>query len=68
MVLKILGLALAVIGGLVSILFWIPGVIDKKRLKEILGSRYPVIYFVYFTNGPFLLFIGLLLILFLGGK
>ncbi len=65
MILKIIGLLFAVIGGIVSIVFWIPGAINKQRLKEIMGSRYGFIYFIYFTNGPFLLFIGLLLMLYL---
>lgn len=65
MILNIIGLVFAVIGGIVSIVFWIPGAVNKQRLKEVMGSRYSFIYFIYFTNGPFLLFIGLLLILFI---
>ncbi len=65
MILKITGLILAVIGGIVSIVFWIPGLINKQRLKEIMGKSYGLVYFIYFTNGPFVLFIGLLLMLYL---
>lgn len=66
MFLQIIGLLFAIIGGIVSIIFWIPGVINKQGLREIMGSYYGLIYFIYFTNGPFLLIIGLLFLLYLG--
>ena len=50
------------IGSLVTILFWIPKLVNRPQLKELLGTKYPVIYLFYFSNGPFLLFIGLYLL------
>ncbi len=57
------GIILVVTGGLVAILFWIPGLVDRRNLREMLGSRYPLIYVVYFANGPILLLAGILLLL-----
>lgn len=53
-------------GTLVTIGFWVPGLVNRQRLKEILGRRYPLIYLIYGANGPFLLLLGLLL--FLSGR
>ena len=50
-------------GGVVSIAFWIPRLLNKNRLKEIFGSRYPIVYIVYFANGPLLFLFGLLLLI-----
>lgn len=58
MIIKIIGIVFVVIGTIISLIFWVPGLINKKQLKEIMGSRYPMIYFIYFTNGPLLLIIG----------
>jgi len=55
------GMILATIGLLVSVLFWIPRICNRRRLKEMLGSRYPVVYVVYIANGPLLLALGLIL-------
>jgi hypothetical protein len=63
MIFLLAGIALIVTGGLVSIAFWIPGLIDRQNLRELLGSRYPLIYVVYSANGPVLLFAGILLVL-----
>lgn len=52
---------LMALGGLVSILFWLPGLVDKKNLKEFLGNRYWYVYVIYSANGPFLFLLGLLL-------
>ena len=60
--LAIIGSLLAIVGGIVSLVFWIPGIIDRKKLKDLLGSRYPLIFIVYGANGPVLLLLGLLLI------
>ena len=57
------GVILVVTGGLIAILFWIPGLVDRRNLREMLGSRYPLIYVVYFANGPILLLAGILLLL-----
>ncbi len=64
----ILGIILMAVGGVVSILFWIPKVVNRPRLKELLGSRYPMIYVIYMANGPMLLLLGLLILLFFGQK
>lgn len=58
----LLALALILFGGLVTILFWIPKVVNRVQLKEILGRRFPLVYIFYFSNGPFLLGIGLYLL------
>lgn len=46
------------VGTVVSLIFWVPGFINKSHLRQIMGHRYPMIYFIYFTNGPLLLIIG----------
>ena len=63
MIFLVAGIILIVTGGLVSIVFWIPGLLDRQNLREMLGSRYPLIYVVYFANGPILLLAGILLLL-----
>lgn len=60
-VLAITGLVLAIAGLVISVAFWIPRICDRNRLREILGSRYPVVYLVYIANGPLLLILGLIL-------
>ncbi|MFH1216306.1 MAG: hypothetical protein V1706_07385 [Pseudomonadota bacterium] len=65
MIVKIVGIFFVALGAIVSLVFWIPGVINKKQLKGIMGSRYPLIYFIYFTNGPLLLIIGASILAFL---
>ena len=34
------------------------GAHQQGPLRQIMGQRYPMIYFIYFTNGPLLLIIG----------
>ena len=63
MIFLVAGVTLILIGGLVSVLFWVPGVIDRQKLKEMLGSRYPLVYLVYSANGPVLLMAGILLVM-----
>lgn len=58
MIFLVAGLPLLIIGGLVSVLFWVPGLINHARLREFLGSRYPLVYLVYSANGPLLLLAG----------
>jgi len=65
MIIKAIGVIFVVIGTIVSLIFWIPGLIDKSKLKEIMGPRYNMIYFIYFTNGPFLLGLGAFILTFL---
>jgi len=57
-----IGLALAITGLAVSVAFWIPGLCNRTRLKEMLGSRYPIVYVVYIANGPLLLLLGIILL------
>ncbi len=64
MPLNTLALCFISLGALVTVLFWIPRVVSRPGLKEFLGRRYPLVYLFYFTNGPFLLVIGLYLLWF----
>lgn len=64
MILFYLGILLIIPGFLISVLFWVPQIIDRGRLKAALGSRYPLVYFIYVANGPGLLLLGILLIFF----
>ena len=57
------GLVLALVGLTVSVVFWIPRLCNRARLKEMLGSRYALVYVVYIANGPVLLVLGLILVL-----
>ncbi len=61
--LALLGFLLLSWGFLVSILFWVPRIVNRPQLRKIFGTRYPMIYFIYFSNGPFLVAIGLYLLL-----
>lgn len=62
MIFLIAGCTLLIIGALVSVLFWVPGLINRAQLRELLGRRYPLVYLVYSANGPFLLLAGLVLL------
>lgn len=55
------GLMLALAGLVVSVVFWIPGLCNRNRLRELLGARYPVVYVIYIANGPLLLLLGVIL-------
>jgi hypothetical protein len=63
MILTISGIMLMLFGVSVSIVFWIPGIINRDKIKDIMGSRYPLVYVVYIANGPLLVLFGLLLLL-----
>jgi hypothetical protein len=63
MLFLVVGVILIFTGGLVSALFWVPSVIDRPKLKEMLGVRYPLVYLVYSANGPVLLSAGILLVM-----
>lgn len=52
------GIVLLLVGGVVSVLFWVPGLVNHVMLRELLGRRYPLVYLVYSANGPFLLVAG----------
>ena len=62
MLFLVAGIVLICIGLTITVLFWVPGVFDRHRFKEILGPRYPIIFFVYSANGPFVLLAGILLV------
>jgi hypothetical protein len=63
MVLTISGIMLMLFGGAVSIVFWIPSIFNREKVKDIMGARYPLVYVVYIANGPVLILFGLLLLL-----
>ncbi|MDG4475495.1 hypothetical protein [Thiovibrio frasassiensis] len=56
------GLILAIVGFFISVAFWFPRLCNRARLREMLGSKYPILYVVYIANGPFLLALGLILL------
>ena len=63
MALAISGIMLMLLGLVVSIVFWMPSIFNRKKIKEIMGRRYPLVYIVYIANGPMLLLFGLLLLI-----
>jgi len=63
MVLTISGIMLMLFGGVVSIVFWIPSIFNRQKIKAVLGIRYPLVYVVYIANGPMLVLFGLLIFL-----
>ena len=63
MILAISGIMLMVFGLVVSIGFWIPALFNRDRVREVMGKRYPLVYFVYIANGPMLIFFGFLLLI-----
>ena len=56
------GILLALFGSFISIGFWMPGVVNQGKIKEVLGSRYAVMYVIYIANGPLLALLGFYLI------
>ena len=50
------------IGLAITVLFWVPRVFNRQRMRELLGRRYPLLYFVYVANGPLLVVLGLFLL------
>lgn len=56
------GILIALFGGAVSAIFWMPRIINRDKLREMLGSRYPMVYLLYIANGPLMLLFGLLLV------
>jgi len=54
--------AVLMLAGLfVTVGFWVPRFCNRARLKDLLGSRYPLVYLVYIANGPLLLLLGFFL-------
>ena len=62
MILAISGIMLMVLGLVVSIVFWVPALFNRNRVREVMGKRYPLVYVVYIANGPMLILFGLLLL------
>jgi hypothetical protein len=62
MILTISGIMLMFIGLVVSIVFWMLGILNKEKMKNIMGDRYALVYVIYIANGPMLILFGLLLI------
>lgn len=56
------GILIGLFGGAVSAIFWMPRIINRDKLREMLGSRYPMVYLLYIANGPLMLLFGLLLV------
>ena len=63
MLFSILGIILMFFGLAVSVVFWLPSIFDRNRVKEVMGNRYPLVYVVYVANGPLLILFGFLLII-----
>ena len=63
MILTISGIIIMFFGLVVSIVFWVPGIINRNRIRSIMGRRYPLVYVIYIANGPMLILFGLLLII-----
>lgn len=63
MILFISGIMLMFFGLVISIVFWVPKIFDRNRIKEVMGKRYPLVYIVYIANGPLLILFGFLLII-----
>lgn len=62
MILTISGIMLMFFGLVVSIVFWMLGILNKEKMKNIMGDRYALVYVIYIANGPMLILFGLLLI------
>ena len=63
MILAISGIMLMFFGLVVSIVFWIPSIFNRNKVRDVMGKRYPLVYIVYIANGPLLILFGLLLLI-----
>ena len=63
MIIIISGIMLMLFGVVVSIVFWIPSIFNRAKVREVMGDRYPLVYVVYIANGPMLILFGLLLVI-----
>jgi len=63
MILVISGIMLMCFGTVVSIVFWLPSIFNRNKIRAVMGKRYPLVYVVYVANGPLLVLFGLLLII-----
>lgn len=50
-------------GLVISVVFWVPSLFNRQRVREIMGNRYPLVYVIYIANGPLLILFGFLLII-----
>ncbi len=62
-ILPILGVILMLFGLVVSVIFRIPAIFDRSKVKMIMGRRYKLVYLIYIANGPLLILFGFLLII-----
>ncbi len=60
--LSVIAAGVIALGMLVSVGFWVPRICNRRRLRELLGERYPLVYLVYVANGPVLVLFGVFLI------
>lgn len=63
MILTISGIMLVIFGLVISVVFWVPSLFNRQRVREIMGNRYPLVYVIYIANGPLLILFGFLLII-----
>jgi hypothetical protein len=63
MILTITGIMLMCLGLVVSIVFWMPNIFNRNKIRAVMGKRYPLVCVVYIANGPLLFLAGLLLII-----
>jgi len=63
MILAVFGAILMVFGLVISVSFWIPAIFDRSRVKMVMGTRYRLVYLIYIANGPLLMVLGFLLII-----
>ncbi|MDH4321462.1 MAG: hypothetical protein OEV73_08200 [Desulfobulbaceae bacterium] len=60
--LAVIAAGVIALGLLVTVGFWVPRLCNRRRLREMLGSRYPLVYLVYAANGPVLVLLGVFLL------
>lgn len=63
MILTISGIMLVIFGLVISVVFWVPSLFNRQRVREVMGNRYPLVYVIYIANGPLLILFGFLLII-----
>jgi len=63
MILTISGIMLVIFGLVISVVFWVPSLFNRQRVREVMGNRYPLVYLIYIANGPLLILFGFLLII-----
>jgi len=58
---SIVALVFCLVGLAITVGFWHPRLVDRNRLKELLGRRYPLVFLLYVANGPLLFLLGVIL-------